>query len=230
MEVFSHKNCPLHRHKSSISGMTINWVLFFSGDCCWKVKVAFTTNNLNGAYKLHKYIFGYYTMEPGLVNGRNHYTSTHADGAFALAFCGDSWWLQSADVRGECKGWAHSGWQENRCVHDIDYSWRYFIPAIDEFVEAKKGLSVWCKSWENAVVTWSCIISVLCRIPSILSSLTFIGTLLSFFSIHPWALQIRMINCCSSFLFGKTYGKTFKQATFFQECNLQSIIPNCNCS
>jgi len=47
-------------------------------DCCWKVKVAFTTNHLNGAYKLHKYIFGHYTMESGLVNGKPHYTSGNA--------------------------------------------------------------------------------------------------------------------------------------------------------
>ena len=46
--------------------------------------MAFTTNHLNGAYKLHKYIFGFYIMEPGLINGRSHYTSVHGDGAFAL--------------------------------------------------------------------------------------------------------------------------------------------------
>ena len=82
----------------------------------------------------------------GKVNGRNHYKSVHGDGAFVLAYCGDSWWIQSSEVRGECKGWAHSGWESNKCVHNIDYSWRYFIPQIDEFVEAEKGLSVWCKS------------------------------------------------------------------------------------
>merc|ERR1739838_117559 len=115
-------------------------------DCCWKVKVAFTTNHLNGAYKLHKYIFGYYTQGSGLINGKPHYTSVHGNGAFAMAFCGDSWWLQGSEVRGECKGWAHSGWRTDKCVHNIDYSWRYFIPVIDEFVEANKGLSIWCKS------------------------------------------------------------------------------------
>ena len=85
-------------------------------------------------------------MEAGLVNGKPHYTSVHGNGAFAMAFCGDSWWLQSSEVRGECKGWAHSGWRMDKCVSDIDYTWRYFIPVIDEFVEANKGLSIWCKS------------------------------------------------------------------------------------
>lgn len=35
------------------------------------------------------------------------------DGRFVIAFCGESWWVQSADIRGECKGWAHSGWETN---------------------------------------------------------------------------------------------------------------------
>ena len=57
-----------------------------------------------------------------------------------------SWWIQLDKNRGECKGWAHSGWTTNTCVHDIDYTWRYFVPQVDSFIEAKKGLSIWCKS------------------------------------------------------------------------------------
>ena len=49
-------------------------------------------------------------------------------------------------VRGECKGWAHSGWRGNTCVEDIEYTYRYYIPSIEEFIPAKKGLSIWCKS------------------------------------------------------------------------------------
>ena len=64
-------------------------------DCCYKVKVAFTTNHMNGAYKLHKYIFGFYIMEPGLVNGRNHYTSVHGNGAFALGQSQVKYWVLS---------------------------------------------------------------------------------------------------------------------------------------
>lgn len=32
-------------------------------------------------------------------------------------------WVQSLDVRGECIGWAHSGWKTDTCVEDINYSW-----------------------------------------------------------------------------------------------------------
>ena len=49
-------------------------------------------------------------------------------------------------VRGECKGWAHSGWRGNTCVEDIEYTYRYYIPSIEEFIPANKGLSIWCKS------------------------------------------------------------------------------------
>jgi len=52
--------------------------------------VAFTNGHSDTpAYKLHRYMYGYYEMEPGLVNGRSHYTSMHGNGLFALAFCGD---------------------------------------------------------------------------------------------------------------------------------------------
>jgi hypothetical protein len=54
--------------------------------------------------------------------------------------------LQAKENVGECKGWAHSGWETEDCVHEIEYSWRYYIPVIDEFVVANKGVSVWCKS------------------------------------------------------------------------------------
>ena len=90
--------------------MRKNWTIIL--DCCWKVKVAFTKGHSNGAFRLHRYMFGAFTMEPGTVNGRNHYTSEN--GRFAIAFCGDSWWIQATKNRGECKGWAHSGWKTDR--------------------------------------------------------------------------------------------------------------------
>ena len=137
---------PFPRYNKYI-GITNTHVLFSSTfpGCCWRTKVAFTKDHINGAYRLHPYIFGFYTMEPGLVNGRNHYASTPG-GRFVIAFACGTWWVQSKDARGECKGWAHSGWRDEACVHDIEYTWRYYIPSVDQFVDAKKGFSTWCKS------------------------------------------------------------------------------------
>ena len=63
------------------------------------MKVSFTKGHSNGAIKLHPYMFTMFEMDSGLVNGRNHYTSE--DGRFAVAFCGDSWWIQREDTRHE---------------------------------------------------------------------------------------------------------------------------------
>ena len=65
--------------------------------CCFRVKVGFTRGQRGGAFKLHPYMFTYYRMEPGMINGRNHYTSE--DGRFAISYCGDSYWIQRADTR-----------------------------------------------------------------------------------------------------------------------------------
>jgi len=115
--------------------------------CCWKIKVDHTSGHgFYGPVQILKRIFGYYTMEPGLVNGKVHYTSsdTRNKGLYALSFCGDSWWLQPAAFRGQCKGFAHSGWHEDNCVTDIAYSWVYYVPTINQFVTAKKAMSTWC--------------------------------------------------------------------------------------
>jgi len=115
--------------------------------CCWKVKVDHTNGHgFYGPVQILKRVFGHYTMEPGLVNGRAHYSSSDPanKGLYALAFCGDSWWIQPASFRGQCKGFAHSGWYTDECVTDIAYSWVYYVPSINQFVTAKKALSTWC--------------------------------------------------------------------------------------
>ena len=81
-------------------------------------------------------MYGYYKMEPGLINSNNDYTSVYADRLLAVAYCGDSWWIQLATNRGECKGWAYSGWDSPQCVHDVEYTWQYFVvPARDTLIK-----------------------------------------------------------------------------------------------
>ena len=31
--------------------------------------------------------------------------------------------MKAKENTGECKGWAHSGWTTDDCVHDIEYTW-----------------------------------------------------------------------------------------------------------
>jgi len=115
--------------------------------CCWKIRVDFTSGHgFYGAFKIHETMFGHYIMEPGLVNGKNHYTSSdpHNKGVYAVAFCGDQWWIQPARLRGQCNGYAYSGLTNADCVNEIAYSWAYYVPPINQYVLAKKGLSIWC--------------------------------------------------------------------------------------
>lgn len=115
--------------------------------CCWKIRVDFTTGHgFYGAYKIHESMFGAYIMEPGLVNGKHHYTSSdpHNKEVYAVAYCGGQWWIQPSRLRGECNGYAYSGLSSEKCVNEIGYTWAYYVPPINQYVLAKKGLSIWC--------------------------------------------------------------------------------------
>ena len=83
--------------KMSETHATFIFDLILISGCCFRVKVGFTRGQRGGAFKLHPYMFTYYRMEPGMINGRNHYTSE--DGRFAISYCGDSYWIQRADTR-----------------------------------------------------------------------------------------------------------------------------------
>ena len=78
-------------NSNELNEVNIHFIaIFWFTECCWRIKVAFTNGHSDTpVYKLHRYIYGYYEMEQGTINGRNHYTSVHGDGIFALAFCGD---------------------------------------------------------------------------------------------------------------------------------------------
>jgi len=117
--------------------------------CCWKIRVDFTKGHgFYGAFKIHESMFGHYVMEPGLVNGKHHYTSNdpHNEGVYAVTYCGEQWWIQPVELRGQCNGYAYSGVSASTCVNEIGYTWAYYVPPINQYVLAKKGLSIWCSS------------------------------------------------------------------------------------
>ena len=86
-------------------------------------------------------------MEPGFLNGRNHYTIIDDDGnkgRFALWFAQDTWFLGKTEERGQHKGFMHSGFKTDQCVHDIGYTWRYYDNSNRQWVNAEQGLKAWC--------------------------------------------------------------------------------------
>jgi len=116
-----------------------------SGDCCWKVQVSYTNDARLSNDR--PYIFGYYYAEPGLVNGKTHYTSK--DGKYGIWFNEkNSWMIGTTENRGRIRGYAHSVGRTDQCVEDIPYTWKYWLDTdnVDLWIDAEKGLSVWCKS------------------------------------------------------------------------------------
>ena len=104
----------------------------------------------NQAYVTLEDIYGDYTMQPGLINGRNYYTSDHESGKFAISWCGNSWYISPTEwneesMVGRCTGYANT-FKKDDCVHDITYHWDYYNHANEQYVRAHEGLSIWCLS------------------------------------------------------------------------------------
>lgn len=118
--------------------------------CCWKVEVSYTETH--HVQREQWKIFEDYFQEPGLVNGHVHYTSS--DGHQAIWFnkkksnwsIGNVEWREKDNLRAA----AHSGTCGKACRPDcpneVGFTWRYWNTDPDLFLDANKGLSIWCKS------------------------------------------------------------------------------------
>merc|ERR1739844_656709 len=61
--------------------------------CCWKIHLTNVIGHRNDAFDQRSYYWGYYTQEPGHVNGKVHYTSTHHNGKYAVWFAENGDWI-----------------------------------------------------------------------------------------------------------------------------------------
>merc|ERR1711997_288249 len=111
--------------------------------CPYQVKVSRTkgTDDTKGPYKLLKEYYGTYTIQPGTVNGRDWYKK----GDHVISYCGKNWNVASEESLGECQG-AFFTWDDDECPHEPGYTWKYFVSAIDEWVDAGKSMSIWSDS------------------------------------------------------------------------------------
>jgi hypothetical protein len=111
--------------------------------CCWKVRVSYSETH--HVQREQSKIFKYYFQQPGLVNGRVHYTSS--DGDHAIWFGKNSHWdIGDVKNRGSTTANAHSGNSKPNCPSEVAYTWRYWNQDPDLWLDADKGLSIWCKS------------------------------------------------------------------------------------
>ena len=97
-------------------------------------------------------MFKDYFQEPGLVNGHVHYTSSDGYQAIWWSKGTLSWAIGNANRRGSARKAAFSGTNilgilgKPDCPHDVAFTWEYWNPLWDKWMNADKGLSIWCKS------------------------------------------------------------------------------------
>merc|ERR1712183_813359 len=115
--------------------------------CPYQVKVQRTkgTDDTKGPYKLLKKLYGTYTIQLGTVNGRDWYKK---DGTqYAIWYSGSRWIVGTEDGLGSSGAIIYTD-DDDKCPHQPGYTWKYYVPAIGNFVDAGKSMSMWENSAE----------------------------------------------------------------------------------
>jgi len=112
--------------------------------CCWKVQVSYA--EAHHVQREQPQIFQDYTHEPGLVDGHPHYTSVDGKKAIWFEATRKGWIIGKTSDRGGSQANAHTGTNPADCPEDVAFTWRYWNQDPDMFLNADKGLSVYCKS------------------------------------------------------------------------------------
>jgi len=111
--------------------------------CCWKVRVSYyETHHVQSEQDR---LFQMYFQQPGLVNGRVHYTSSDETKAIWFDKNGN-WAIGKVGDRGSNEAAAHSNNNKPNCPDEVPFTWRYWNTDPDLWLDADTGLSIWCKS------------------------------------------------------------------------------------
>ena len=112
------------------------------GECCIRVEVYY--KNKTKAYEVQSQIYGSYTRVIGDdVNDHYYYQSNFANRNYGIWFCGTQWYIGTTSTsKGKCRGRANSKFNTDKCVHEIDFDWKYFDPP--NWPNAGEGLAVKC--------------------------------------------------------------------------------------
>ena len=93
---------------------------------------------MNSAFKEHSEKFGTYAMEPGLVNGKAHYSSTFENKKYAIwAEPNGNWILGIAKNRGKNMGYFYAHNENCKCP-----TWKY--ESAGNWKSANKGFNIRC--------------------------------------------------------------------------------------
>jgi len=112
--------------------------------CCWKVRVSYSETH--HVQKEQSEIFQYYTHETGSVNGHPHYTSVDGKNAIWYNTKNKGWMIGDTADRGGNICNAHTGTNDVDCPEEVAFTWKYWNLDPDMWLNADKGLTVYCKS------------------------------------------------------------------------------------
>ena len=136
-----------HLGSYSIFNILSDFVAFlrldFISDCCWKIKIDYP--EIADVFKQHRYIFGEYIKEPGIVRGKPHYTSTFESGKYGIWHNEDGRLIIGCNSeKGEKAGFAYNDNHENYdCPYRPAFDW-FYVDFNGEWDEAGLGLTILC--------------------------------------------------------------------------------------
>jgi hypothetical protein len=120
-------------------------LMFFnlvSGACCHRVRANYIVKN--NAYDQNSGRFGYYTIRGGTVNGKAHYLADDGNDGIWFDDTGDNWIVGRKSDIGSNRGYFYTS-STASCPYTPGYVWKY-QDQYDNFRDADKGFSIWCKS------------------------------------------------------------------------------------
>jgi len=91
-----------------------------------------------GPYKLLREYYETYTIQSGTFDGRDWYLSSSGH---AIWYKGGRWRVGTEGSKGTTGGVFYTK-EDDKCPHQTGFDWKYYVPAINEWVDADSGMYI----------------------------------------------------------------------------------------
>merc|ERR1711902_155017 len=112
--------------------------------CPYQVEVKYSTSadQDSGPYKLLKEFYGKYTIQNGHIGGRDWYLSS--DGENAIWYDTEyGKWRLGYESKKDTTWCVFYTSDDDKCPHQPAFDWKYFVPAINQFIDANRGMTIY---------------------------------------------------------------------------------------
>jgi len=97
----------------------------------------------SGPYKALKKYYGTYTIQTGTFGGRDWYLSSN--GRYAIWYKDGRWRVGSEGNKGS-RSCVFYNTDDDKCPHQPGFNWKYYVSAINEWIDADYGMSIYDKT------------------------------------------------------------------------------------